>query len=185
MQNSIPKNTKQSVLVFWLILLFIKVFDVFAESTPPASVGAFRMSLLSAFNKQVMVSGTLTALRPFDLSMGVFNNVWDGYFLKSGFSLPWKSESDDFTSGFQREIFFLGGYRFEEPGTVSNQFGNTPPKENVHSLTLDLGIEVVDWLNQQLGLEFVASVGTQFLLNVPKSRSALEPLLDLSVGIVF
>ncbi len=152
------------------------------------SIMTLRVSLLSALQKYSMISGSLTALKPFEFGAGVFNDNLNGYFANAGYVLPWSGDNYASSQGMLREVFVVLGYRWEEPRRGTS-FGERFADENgkipnvIHSLTAELGLDATEWLTLKFGAALRISLGVQYLINKWSGSPDIAPLLDLSLGV--
>jgi hypothetical protein len=148
-------------------------------------------SLLSAVHEIAMISGSLTAFRPFELGAGIFDGkLRKGYFVRAGYAVPWKENEYAMGPGMVREIVGLAGFKHAEPGSTFESEGvyynpsNSPPK-SLNAVTLELALEAVEWLNPFFGLSLHLSLGVNYWLTEWKGKPDLESIIDVSIGVAF
>ncbi|MFC1586109.1 hypothetical protein ACFL5V_11215 [Fibrobacterota bacterium] len=179
-----PKKTA----IFCLSLLGFLTAAIPGEETPSVPqaraeelnpIVTVHISLLGAVQESAILSSTLTAFKPFEFGLGVFDGVSrTGYFMKLGYAVPWRESEYDLGPGMTREIVVFGGFRHVEPGTYSYESGR-----NFNAVTMEMGLDAVEWLNPFFGISLHLSLGINYWLTEWKGKPDMEPLMDVSIGI--
>ena len=179
----------------FLFVLVLLITTSTAQETPsvprPSSskiqpLMTIHFSLLSAVQEIAMVSGSLTAFRPFELGAGIFDGkLKKGYFVRIGYAIPWKESEYAMGPGMIREIVIMGGFKYAEPGTFEQQGIRLDVPESINAITLELALEAVEWLNPFFGLSLHLSLGVNYWLTEWEGKPDMESLMDVSVGVAF